>query len=433
MVNEKKIQIDENKTIKIPHYIQNIALNEIEILLNNAGKSLVDFKCFPKLTQIKNNTLINIARKYDTNILKQKVKENIIKFNSKQLNAFEEIMDRINHKSSKHNLFFISGAGGCGKTFLENTILDHVRSQGNIAIAMASSAIAAILLHDGHTAHSVLKIPIQANSTSVCNFTNKTQLADLIKAGSVFIWDEAPMMSKFVYDTVDRSFRDVMKNVNPDLEHIPFGGKIIIFSGDFRQFLPIVRYANRSTTVHNCMTRCDFWNTHVQQIVLTENMRLNRFDDETAKMQKEFGDYLLRIGDGVEEKIQENSDLIQLRDDLCIKEFKKQNLIDQIYPNFSSNYTNEQYLQLRSIICTLNINVDYVNKKILKMIPEKKHTLLSIDSHVKDEQVHYHPVEFMNKVNISSIPPHELKLKKMRPSYYCEILMLAMDFVMALD
>ena len=132
MVKEKKnIQIDENKIIKIPHYIQNIALNEIEILLNNAGKSLVDFKCFPKLTQIKNNTLINIARKYDTNILKQKVKENIIKFNSKQLNAFEEIMDRINHKSSKHNLFFISGAGGCGKTFLENTILDHVRSQVN--------------------------------------------------------------------------------------------------------------------------------------------------------------------------------------------------------------------------------------------------------------------------------------------------------------
>jgi hypothetical protein len=78
------------------------------------------------------------------------------------------------------------------------------------------------------------------------------------------------------------------------------------------------------------MTRCDFWNTHVQQIVLTENMRLNRFDDETAKMQKEFGDYLLRIGDGVKEKKQINSDLIQLPDDLCIKEFKIQNLIDQI-------------------------------------------------------------------------------------------------------
>ena len=38
-------------------------------------------------------------------------------------------------------------------------------------------------------------------------------------------------------------------------------------------------------------------------------------------MQKEFG---------VEEKIQKNSDLIQLPDDLFIKEFKIQNLIDQI-------------------------------------------------------------------------------------------------------
>ena len=60
------------------------------------------------------------------------------------------------------------------------------------------------------------------------------------------------------------------------------------------------------------------------------------------------------------------------------------------------------------------------------MIPEEKHTLLSIDTYVKDEQVHYDPVEFMNKVNISSIPSHELKL-------ICEILMLTMDFVKALD
>lgn len=120
--------------------------------------------------------------------------------------------------------------------------------------------------------------------------------------------------------------------------------------------------------------------------------------------------------------------------DTVDRSFKIKNLIDHIYPNFSVNYSNEEYLKLRSIICTLNVNVDYVNNKLLKMIPEEKHTLLSIlDSHVKDEQVHYHPVEFMNKVNISSIPPHELKLKKMRPLYYCEILMLTMDFVMALD
>ena len=45
------------------------------------------------------------------------------------------------------------------------------------------------------------------------------------------------MADKHVYETVDRTFRDIMKQVNPALEKIPFGGKIIIFGGDFRQIL----------------------------------------------------------------------------------------------------------------------------------------------------------------------------------------------------
>ena len=42
------------------------------------------------------------------------------------------------------------------------------------------------------------------------------------------------MADKYVYETVDRSFRDLMKQVNSDLEKIPFGGKIMVFGGDFR-------------------------------------------------------------------------------------------------------------------------------------------------------------------------------------------------------
>ena len=37
------------------------------------------------------------------------------------------------------------------------------------------------------------------------------------------------MMSRYVYETVDRTFRDIMKTVDPKLEHVPFGGKLMIF------------------------------------------------------------------------------------------------------------------------------------------------------------------------------------------------------------
>ena len=67
------------------------------------------------------------------------------------------------------HLFFIDGPGGIGKTFLYNLLLGRVRCEGHIALAMASSGIATLLLNGGRTAHSRFKIPVQnlnANSTS---------------------------------------------------------------------------------------------------------------------------------------------------------------------------------------------------------------------------------------------------------------------------
>ena len=43
------------------------------------------------------------------------------------------------------------------------------------------------------------------------------------------------MTNKYAFGTVDRLFKDLCQNSKP------FGGKVIIVSGDFRQTLPIVR------------------------------------------------------------------------------------------------------------------------------------------------------------------------------------------------
>ena len=44
------------------------------------------------------------------------------------------------------NVFFVDGPGGTGKTFLYKGLLAQVRSQGHVALAVASSGIAALLL-----------------------------------------------------------------------------------------------------------------------------------------------------------------------------------------------------------------------------------------------------------------------------------------------
>ncbi|CAB4416786.1 unnamed protein product [Rhizophagus irregularis] len=55
------------------------------------------------------------------------------------IKAFHEEIDQI--------VFFIDGPVGYGKTFLFNMILTKVRSESKIAIAVASSGIAALLLN----------------------------------------------------------------------------------------------------------------------------------------------------------------------------------------------------------------------------------------------------------------------------------------------
>ena len=54
---------------------------------------------------------------------------------------------------------FLDARGGTGKTFLINLILAKLHSEGKIALATASSRIAATLLTGGCTLHSTFKIP----------------------------------------------------------------------------------------------------------------------------------------------------------------------------------------------------------------------------------------------------------------------------------
>ena len=80
---------------------------------------------------------------------------------------------------------------GCGKTFLYNTLLAKIRSEGKIAIAVATSGIAATLLDGGMTAHSMFSIPLNIHSKSTCSININSDLAEMIRMADIIIWDEA--------------------------------------------------------------------------------------------------------------------------------------------------------------------------------------------------------------------------------------------------
>jgi len=76
-------------------------------------------------------------------------------------------------------------------------------SQGEIVLAIASSAIAALQIPGGRTTHSRFCIPFSVDECSTCTIEPQSPLVMLIAKTKLIIWDEALMMHKHCFEAVD--------------------------------------------------------------------------------------------------------------------------------------------------------------------------------------------------------------------------------------
>ncbi|CAN1786121.1 ATP-dependent DNA helicase PIF1 [Linum perenne] len=97
-----------------------------------------------------------------------------------------------------------------GQPRLVRNVFISLLIRGLIVLVVASSGIAATLLPDASTAHSRFKIPIEVHHTSTCMVKKGTELAEIIKATSLIVWDEAPMIHRLSFEAVDRTICDIM-------------------------------------------------------------------------------------------------------------------------------------------------------------------------------------------------------------------------------
>ena len=86
-------------------------------------------------------------------------------------------------------------------------ILAYTRSQGLIALAVASTGIAALLLPGGTTLHSRFKVPLNADQDSMLNILAQSPDAELIRRTTLLVWDEAVMNNKHILHAMDRTLR----------------------------------------------------------------------------------------------------------------------------------------------------------------------------------------------------------------------------------
>jgi ATP-dependent DNA helicase PIF1 len=194
-------------------------------------------------------------------------------------------------------LFFLDGPGGTGKTFVESLLLAHVRAQGHVALAVASSGIASILLEGGRTSHLRFKIPINIHSESICSISAQSNFAKLLQMAKLIVWDEAPAQHRHCFEAVDCTLKDLRKSSTW------FGGITMIFAGwyllliltislgDFRQCLPIVPRAPQAQIVAATLPFSAFWK---DIRVLASANQMHPAEHARAE---DFAKWLLNIGD----------------------------------------------------------------------------------------------------------------------------------------
>ena len=177
------------------------------------------------------NKEMSFEMNYDKQELRKLIHHNISLFNHEQLSTYQIILESIydedvktidNDINETNNCHFIDAPGGTGKTFLSNTILATVREKGDIAIAVSTTAIAALLLHGGRTAHSKFQLPLDCKPEMTCNISARSTKAEILRRAKVIIWDESPMANRYLFEALDKTCKDIRKCDKP------FGGITIV-------------------------------------------------------------------------------------------------------------------------------------------------------------------------------------------------------------
>ena len=225
------------------------------------------------------------------------------------------------------------------------------------------------------------------------------------------------MATRKMINCIDRSLKEILDKTKP------FGGVTVVFSGDWRQCLPVVPRAGKAEILRETIKETDVWQ-HVETFQLTQNMRLKSgVNKKDAAKIAQFADYLLKVGEGREETFPEiGEDMIMIPEELKSKAETLDQFCDEIFPNMneivgqglhSDDPTNAwtEWLMDRAIIVPTNNEANDINKICIEKFPGKERVYKSFDKANNCKEEHNYPTEFLNSILVSSIPPHEIKLK----------------------
>ena len=303
--------------------------------------------------------------------------------NDIQRNFVDAVLSAIDNDNAEQKCFYIDGPGGSGKTFKYTTLSNLVRSRGKCVSATAFTGIPAILLAEGKTVHKTIGLPVKQG--------------EYLKNCDLFIWDEAPMLPRYALEVASWTLQDIMNNDKP------FGGKVIVLGGDFRQLLPFKVRGTHSETVSLSIKYSPLWR-YFCKYALTQNMRV-------LPNEVEFAQFLLDVGDGI---LNDQDDNLQVP--IRCRAAANQDIVEDTYGQLVRARRFKEVTKC-AILSARNVDVDEINVRVMNLFDNTtKRLYTNIDSteNCSDNDVINKTIllEYLNTLSPSSLPPHELRLRK---------------------
>jgi len=157
--------------------------------------------------------------------------------------------------------FFLTGAGGTGKSYVIRSIVEALNRSGRDVYVTAMTGCAALLLGKrAKTLHSWAGIGLGKESADV--LAGKVKKSFKAKknwmSADTLIIDEVSMMTPALLDKLDLIGRAVRK-----MKTMPFGGLQVILVGDLFQLPPVNKGEDYSFVFES-----EFWKQHISETII---------------------------------------------------------------------------------------------------------------------------------------------------------------------
>jgi hypothetical protein len=291
--------------------------------------------------------------------------------------------------------------------FGKNKLLSYCQAHNKIAVGVATSGIAATLLKHRWMAQLRfhLEIPISTHENCTWNVSATSEEDELFHKTKLIIWDEITMAHRHLIEALDSGLRDITNNNNA------FGGKIVVFAGDFRQTLPIVKHGSRAQIVNACLKRSPIWNANIEihHFVTNMRLRLQGYDDRAENYAK----WLMTIGNGTAPTTSNETydDLITLPESISLQGTTK-DLLNWVFPDITNHHDDPNWICERAILTPKNNAVRDINTEMTTRFPGEQIRIKSAD-HLTDEYENTTvPNEYLTSLNPPGLPSHLMIVKK---------------------